>query len=264
MVRRAALISAVAALACDTAPTLVQPSRHVAVYAVVSPRALASPDDSSLYSMVLEQNGPFNASYLTANAFTMRRVSDNAVMDWQWVGQSGGVPSNPTNGVSSTDGNYRLDATPGPGLISRFQLSGGDSISLSVTLSDRVVQGRTRIPHFPTPTLIVAGDSVVAYWARDAHTALYYITADSENAFPSFQTDTSFTLRLDRPAANRPPTSYFRVVALDSAYARFLTDANVVSAGLTNAHGVFGSVTADSVEVPNALFPSVQASSRKP
>lgn len=245
--------------ACERTPTLVRAQRDVTVYAVISPSGTASPADSGLYALVALQEGPFDGRYLTATSFSMERVSDGGAFAWQWVGREGSLPATINNGFSMGDGNYRLALSAAPGSLARNDLQPGDSVALTITLSDRVVVGRIRVPSLPTPTLLTAGDSVVAVWPRDAHAGVYLVESESENRFFSFQSDTSVRLALDRPADQRPATIYLRVFALDSAYTRYLQNLSLTSAGLSGALGLFGAVTVDSVEIPAGLFPSSRA-----
>lgn len=254
----AGLICLASLSACESSPTLVRAEPSVTVYAVISPSGTASPAGGGLFALVAIQDGPFEGRYLTATAFSMQRINDGGQFAWEWAGQTGALPATQSNGFPMSEANYRLAPTAPPGLLGRDDLLPGDSVALSVTLSDRVVTGRIRVPTLPTPTLVVEGDSVVAVWPRDAHAGAYLVESASENRLFSFQTDTSVRLALDRPASQRPATTYLRVFALDSAYGRLTRDLLLRSSGLSGALGLFGAVTVDSVEIPAALFPSAR------
>lgn len=255
---RALLLLCLAA-ACEQAPTLVRARSAVAVYAVLSANTQTSATDSAIYALVARQDGPFTGSYLTAESFAMQRIGDARPLAWQWTGREGELPQSAGNGFVPSDGNYRLMATAPVDSVTHWTLLPGDSVALTVTLGDRIVRGRTRLPLLPTPSIVVEGDSVVAYWPHDPHVGAYWIETDTESAFPRFQSDTSLRLRLDRDPWNRPAEPYIRVFALDSALARFVRDPLLRSAGLTGADGVFGAVSLDSVRVADSLFATLVA-----
>lgn len=242
------------AAACEQAPTLVRARDAVTVYSVLSPNAQTSATDSASYALIARQAGPFSGSYLTAESFEMHRIGDARPLAWRWTGREGELPQSDGNGFLPSAGNYRLPAIAPGDSLTHWTLLPGDSVALTVTLADRIVVGRTRLPSRPTPSIVIEGDSIVAYWPQDPHVGAYWVETDTENAFPRFQSDTSLRLRLDRDPWNRPAEPYIRVFALDSALARFVRNPSLRSAGLTGADGVFGAVSSDSVRVADSLF----------
>ncbi len=203
--------------------------------------------DYPLTAVLATTGVPTYVEYVRADSFDTFRVADDTRFDWTEVEPpvppGGGLPFRPTSG------NYLLaDSATSRGL-GRADLRPGEAYRLFVRYAGHTIEGITRIPDPPQPRLVTTPEGLRVVWPRVPGVPLYLVFgATVEPASPLMgQRLTVDTVAIPILIGDLPSSVY--VVALDSNYARYLTDTLITRSGLEGAHGVFGATNSGVVVV---------------
>lgn len=252
--------------ACSDGTGLLVRNQHPMLALLLSrPPVDAAADTAPLTTILVTTGTPTAATYLTADAFSVRRERDGKLLDWHHQEIDGPIPT--YSGDIATQGNYVLANVGEGGKLGRSELTGGDRYILEVTAGGSTIHGDVVLPEDIHVSVAHEGDSLVARWNRSRGAVAYEVTAATE-ARGSTTRDTSYVLRLDQRLQPLPDTATLFIVAVDTNYYRFAHDTLVASSGLAGALGVFGAFAEARVafQIPAALRsvarPATSASSR--
>lgn len=251
----AAAAALLAVLGCAGERALIGSSDEPAIYLVLERAPQPAPDgapptDSGLRALVVTSAGPQSPSYREVESFALRRSRDGANFDWRIEPATGLVPTVNGSLDGPVVGNVVLPwTTTGTGL-GRDSLLAGETYELRVVSEGRLIEGTATLPGVPQPQLQVTGMTQTIVWPRAALAAAYVLVADTEQLGAVLTTDTTYTLRRDRPASQRPPTLRATVIALDANVHAMVTDTTRHASGVRGARGIFGGVSRAAIELP--------------
>lgn len=256
---RLALLSAllVCTPGCDPDPIFGSSPNDPAVYFVLSREPLAVDGgaalaDSSLFALVGSLGSASSIHYRAIDSIVMTRRSDAARFDWEILPRLGVVTPIARSLDLLEGGNARLLWRGSGGRLGREDLADGIAVDLVLGSAGRVIEGGASIPATPTITVEQVGGVTTIRWARSIGAARYWIRADTElnSRFAMDAIDTSYALKRNALPALVPSPPYFVVIALDSSLASFIGDTLRTRAGVLGAHGLFGAMSRDLVEIP--------------
>jgi hypothetical protein len=230
---------------------LVAISEEPLLYLILSAEPQAT-SDTLLSAMLLTAGSPLRSEYRTATQFVMRRTSDGRPFAWHARERRGAAPFDFRGGFAAGAGNYVLADTAEVEGLGRRDLTPGDTYVLSITTGAHTISGRVVMPGHPTPRVVQRDGQRMIVWAAVAGAAGYIIQADTDRGtFGKVITDTTYALREDRDPESIPPNPRFRLTALDSNVARFVSDARAKRAGIDAGYGVFGAVSVAELALPS-------------
>ena len=235
----------VALTACDPGSALYSRTDEPILTLVLSPPGSLTFDLPQ--SAVLALTGvPTHVEFVRAEAFETFRASDNNRFDWMEVEPSRPPGAGPL--FRPLDGNYRLPDSTTPRGLGRSDLRGGETYRLMIRFAGRVIEGTTRMPEQPEPRVVETPEGLRVVWPKIDAAPFYLVYGATVNPARDFYKQlTADTVAIPILIDDLP--SSVRVVALDSNYARFLSDTSTTRSGLNGALGVFGSINAATVVV---------------
>ncbi len=226
---------------CDAAKTL-NPRTEEPILLLVLSDSASNPLQPQLTALLANSGRPSRLEYRLAQTFRMTRERDGAEFAWR----TSPPPPRPGGAFFPSTGNYVLDERSSAAGLGREALRVGETYALEVVSEGRRIIGSARIPM--NPTLKLESDGVVhrVVWQRIPGVERFLVFGPGLDAFVPI-TDT-FVVLPRQPGT----TSTVLVFALDSSYGQYLRDSTVFSAGLQGAYGVFGAVSASSIDVAAA------------
>lgn len=244
--RRRGIVCATLAgfLGCGGERALI-PSSDPFFFLALSEQDGINSGDSVIRAILMHSGDPSIARYVAAHSVEMFRVGDNAPFAWREIASPGVPPASYQGLALLTAGNYVLDEpTPG-GRLGRSALVAGAEYALRITLDDRVVSGRTRIPQRVALRVHEVEGRRRVSWSPVPGVPLYVV--DSETEFVAVTTpDTFYVLFEEGGRIGLDDTSprRLRVAALDSNLAKYWSDTTISRSGISSGYGVFGSYSA--------------------
>ena len=235
-------------LGCAPESPIIVRTDEPMVYVILTPDSLISPLPE-LHGLLANTGTPVTVEYLTADRFVMRRVSDGAIFDWQ-------LDTSPQPSSVPFGGNYVLAESANSRGLGRRDLEAGERYTLEVSISDRTITGRVTIPSHPAPHLVVKSNGVrVVEWPRIAAAGEYRLDIESEFPRNYATRDTFFVLKDAPPGGQWPAHPQFSITAIDTNWYRYSRDNTAVRAGVQGGFGVFGAMSASSIEIPRPGSP---------
>jgi hypothetical protein len=263
--RTAALFAVVtvaisAAVACGDARALSPRTDEPMLYVVLTPDSLVAPE-TLLTALLATTATPEHVEFRSAEQFVMRRAVDGAVFDWHGVPPDDIGPDGRPRYVP-LGGNYALSEQATSNGLGRADLRPGETYLLDVSTGGRLLLGSTTIPERPAPAIQDGGATRTVVWPRAKGAAMYLLQIDTDTYRDVVVTDTSYVLREDLAPASVPEIPHFRITAVDSNWARYMSDSSVAAAGISGGYGLVGAMVSAEIPIPPralASFRSVMA-----
>jgi hypothetical protein len=243
--RSLAIPGLAATIACDPGASLYSRTNDPMVVLILS-RSGSLLFDVQLSAVFATTGVPTHVEFVSAESFETFRTSDNARFDWKEVvpppPAGGGLPFRPTSG------NYVLEDNSTSNGLGRADLQPGETYRLSIQHSGRTIEGTTRMPDLPQPRVVQTPEGLRVVWRKLDGVPLYLVLGATVKPAVAFnQQLTSDTVAV--PILIGDLASSVRVIALDSNYARYLSDTLSTQSGVVGARGVFGSMSSMEVVV---------------
>lgn len=238
-VRAAALVTLLAAAACEGDPVVVPSDPAIFLYLVLghSTAFQGRPDEpAGQYAVLLSMGAPTEATVLrSGDRFDLRRTADGQRFAWQDLGRAGEPGRSGSGGATLLRHvTHYLPPEPtvaGPGSDSLTPLTNYD---LTVEVEGVTITGAVRTPGPLEARRTEDGKSVV--WNEVTGAAGYRVVGGGLE--DHYTTSTRYPLS-DQDLSERR----IRVQALEQNAWRYFTDPQMVRGGIDQGRGVFGGMT---------------------
>ncbi|MDP1859423.1 MAG: hypothetical protein Q8K82_12160 [Gemmatimonadaceae bacterium] len=249
--RRIGLVCTTAAgiFGCSGERVLVPSANNPFLFLVLSEQDRIAAGDSAIRAILMHSGDPSAARYTAARTLEMSRVGGNVPFAWREISSPRVPPASYRGLALSTAGNYVLGAPTPDGRLGRSALVAGAEYALRITLDDRVVLGRTRIPARVALRIDEVGGRRRVSWSPVRGVPLYVVDSETELVAVAIS-DTLYILREDAVVPRDSSSSRLRVAALDSNLAKYWNDSTISRSGISSGYGVFGSYAVRDTALP--------------